>query len=205
MTWLFIVGLTLSSSLDNLGVGITYGIRKIRVGFLSNALISTVCFVLSYLGILFGRWVSSIIPGILPMLLSTALLFAIGFRIIWLSFPRERGQSAQRVTGLSSILKNPECVDFDRSQHIGPLEALVLGFALAANALTNSLSAGLLGYSPLVISLAASIGSFLTVWLGVKIGQTVADIRIGSFRLGQFGTLISGILLVLIAINSFLA
>ena len=205
MSWLFILGLSLSSSLDNLGVGMTYGIRKIHIGVFSNLLISAVCFAFSYSGIVFGKWISTVIPGILPTVLSILLLFTIGFRIIWLSMPRKRvGQkSAPEGTGPSSILQHPERIDFDKSNNIGPLEALVLGIVLSVNALTNGLSAGLLDYAPLIVSLAAAIGSFLAVWLGAKVGHKVADIQIGTFRLGQFGSLVSGILLVLIAIKSF--
>lgn len=207
MTWLFILGLALSSSLDNLGVGITYGVRKIRINCYSNTLISLVCFLFSYLGITFGKWISTIIPGILPVLISTILLFAVGLRVIWLSLPnkkQEKGEKFTEMKGFSSILKNPECVDFDNSKDISVLEALVLGAALSANALTNGLSAGLLGYTPFAVSLAAALGSFITVWLGAKIGEKFAEIQIGSYKLGQFGTLISGIILVLIAIRSFL-
>ena len=206
MTWLFILGLALSSSLDNLGVGISYGIRKIRISLFSNSIISIVCFLFSFSGILFGKWISTVIPGILPILISVFILFAIGFRIIWLSIPRKQQKEEKEITelkGFSAILQNPESVDFDKSKDIGIIEALVLGVALSANALVNGLSAGLLGYSPLVISLAAAIGSFLAVWIGAKLGQKAADIQIGSFKLGQFGTLISGILLMLIAIKCF--
>ncbi|QIB69513.1 sporulation membrane protein YtaF [Aminipila butyrica] len=207
MTWLFILGFALSSSLDNLGVGITYGIRKIRISVFSNTIISIICFLFSFLGILFGKWVSTVIPGILPVLLSVILLSAIGLRIIWLSLSHKQQAEEKEVCeikGLSSILKNPECADFDKSKDIGIIEALVLGVALSTNALTNGLSAGLLGYTPMAISLTAAIGSFLMVQLGIKAGQKVADIQIGPFQLGQFGTLISGILILLIAIRSFI-
>ncbi|MCC3371925.1 sporulation membrane protein YtaF [Cohnella sp. REN36] len=215
MTGLLILGFTVSSSLDNLGVGISYGIRKIRIGLLSNLLIAAVCFAFSYSGIWFGKWISAILPGILPVLLGTFLLFVIGIRIILLAVPRKRQEApadkksaeapaeASAATGLSGLLRNPELADRDRSQHIGVGEALVLGVALSANALTNGLSAGLLGLSPLWISLLAAIGSFVTVWFGVWLGAKVANVRIGSFTLGQFGTLASGIILVLIAANNF--
>lgn len=62
----------------------------------------------------------------------------------------------------------------------------------------------LLGLSPLVISILAAIGSFITVWLGVKLGSKVADVRIGSFSVGQFGTIIiSGVMLLIIAFADF--
>lgn len=206
MTWIFILGLALSSSLDNLGVGISYGIRKIRISLFSNSIISIVCFLFSFSGILFGKWISTVIPGILPILISVFILFAIGFRIVWLSIPRKQQneeKESKELKGFSAILQNPESVDFDKSKDIGIIEAFVLGVALSTNALVNGLSAGLLGYSPLVISLAAAIGSFLAVWIGAKLGQKAADIQIGSFKLGQFGTLISGILLMLIAFKFF--
>ncbi|WP_040950898.1 sporulation membrane protein YtaF [Gorillibacterium massiliense] len=206
MAWLLIAGFTLSSSLDNLGVGITYGIRKIRVGFASNLLISIVCFLFSFSGILFGKWISAVLPGTLPDMLGAFMLLVIGFRILLLAVPRRQQngtKSNSNPNGITSTLKNPETADLDKSNDIGWFESIILGVALSANALINGLSAGMLGFSPLVLSLTSAIGSFLTIWLGVWIGGKAAHIRIGSFTLGQFGTLISGILLLLIAAHNF--
>jgi putative sporulation protein YtaF len=206
MNWLLIVGFAVSSSLDNLGVGITYGIRKIRIRFFSNLLIAAICFCFSYFGILFGKWISNILPGTLPIVLGSFILAVIGIRIIILAFPRHteiKQTDDKKMKGIGSILQNPESVDFDKSKDIGIIESLLLGVALSVNALTNGLSAGLFGLQPIIISLTASIGSFLTILLGVSLGKRVANIRIGSFTLGQFGTLISGVILLVIVIKSF--
>ncbi len=56
MTWLIILAFTLSSSIDNLGVGLSYGIRKIHVSFGKNLLIAIICFVMSMGGITLGVW-----------------------------------------------------------------------------------------------------------------------------------------------------
>lgn len=207
MAWLLILGFAISSSLDNLGVGISYGIRKIRIGIISNLLIAGVCFLFSYSGIWFGKWISSVLPGILPVLLSAFILVIIGLRIILLAVPRKQQDVADtnsKAKGFGAILKNPERIDLDNSKDIGIIESLILGVALSANALTNGLSAGLLGLSPLAISLTAALGSFVTVWSGVWLGGRVANIRIGSFTLGQFGTLVSGVILLIIAVDNFL-
>ncbi|GKS12716.1 sporulation membrane protein YtaF [Paenibacillus chitinolyticus] len=209
MAWLLILGFAISSSLDNLGVGISYGIRKIRIGILSNLIVAVVCFLFSFTGIWFGKWISSVLPGMLPVLLGAFSLFFIGIRIILMATPGKEPEiapssSKSNGNGLRSILRNPEQVDRDNSKHIGIAESLILGIALSANALTNGLSAGLLGLSPFAISLTAAFGSFLTVWLGVWLGGKVAGIRIGSFTLGQFGTLVSGMMLLVIAANSLL-
>ncbi|MFE1626964.1 sporulation membrane protein YtaF [Brevibacillus reuszeri] len=212
MTWLIILGFAISSSIDNLGVGISYGIRKIRIGFWSNLLIAGICFVLSEIGIYFGQMLVYLLPGILPVLLGALILVVIGIRIILLAVPRKNkelgtaseGEAAGSSRSIKGILQNPEIADFDKSGEIGLKEAFFLGIALAANAVTNGLSAGLIGLSPHAISITAAIGSFLTVWVGVGIGEKVASVRIGSFTFGQFGTMISGIILLAIAVNSLL-
>ncbi|TPG69266.1 sporulation membrane protein YtaF [Brevibacillus laterosporus] len=213
MNWLIILGFAVSSSLDNFGVGISYGIRNVRIGFLSNCVIAGICFILSEIGIYFGQLLSAILPGILPVLIGALFLFVIGIRIILLAVPRKQrsmamatssevGVSTKSIKGIKGILKNPEEVDFDKSGEIGIGEACILGIALAANAVTNGLSAGLIGLSPHAISITAAIGSFITVWAGVALGGKVASVRIASFTLGQFGTIISGVMLLVIAVNT---
>ncbi|UPW84914.1 sporulation membrane protein YtaF [Lysinibacillus sp. Ag94] len=207
MTWLIILAFTFSSSIDNLGVGLSYGIRKINVRFDKNILISIICFLMSMAGITFGVWLSKILPGMLPVVIGAILLCIIGIRIILLAKPRKQETSKENKNNANNnvqdILRNPEEAQFNKSGEIGWGEAVLLGIALAANALTNGVGAGLLGLSPLVISILAAIGSFITVWLGVKLGSKVADVRIGSFTVGQFGTIISGVMLIIIAFAAF--
>lgn len=207
-SWLFIAMLTFSSSIDNLGVGLSYGIRNIRINLLSNLLIAVICFGFSMCGIYFGLWISEILPGMLPVVLGAFILVIIGLRIILLAVPRKNQEPAlAQPTGKGSyrgIFKDPTNADLDQSKSIGFLESIVLGIALSANALTNGVGAGLLGFSPLTISILAAVGSFVTVWAGVAFGAKLAHIRIGKFTIGQFGTLISGILLMLVAFNAFL-
>ncbi|WP_342503978.1 sporulation membrane protein YtaF [Lysinibacillus sp. FSL L8-0126] len=205
MTWLIILTFTLSSSIDNLGVGLSYGIRKIHVSFGKNLLIAIICFVMSMGGITFGVWLSTILPGMLPVIFGALLLFIIGIRIILLAKPRknEPSKEALQPKNGQSIFKNPEEADFNKSDEIGWGESILLGIALSANALTNGVGAGLLGLSPVVISLTAAIGSFITVWAGVKLGSKVADVQVSSFTIGQFGTVISGLLMLLLAFAAF--
>lgn len=89
MAWLLILGLAVSSSIDNLGVGMSYGIRKIKISHASNMMIAFICFVFSYIGIYFGKWISAVLPGFLPVLLAAFILSVIGIRIILLAVPRK--------------------------------------------------------------------------------------------------------------------
>ncbi|MFF2448694.1 sporulation membrane protein YtaF [Neobacillus sp. NPDC058068] len=208
MAWLIILAFAVSSSIDNLGVGISYGIRKIHIRLGPNILIGIICFLMSMAGISFGLWLSKILPGILPVIFGAVLLFIIGIRIILLAKPRKRDASKVKneegqPNSIKGILRNPEIADTDKSGEIGWGEAIILGIALSANALTNGLGAGLLGLSPLAISLTAAVGSIVSVWAGVNLGAKLADVRIGSFTVGQFGTIISGVLILVIAFTAF--
>lgn len=147
--------------------------------------------------------------GVFPVFIGALLLIIIGIRIILLAVPR-RKETAKLVDGqdqpsrsIGGILRNPEVADIDKSGDIGWGEAIILGVALSANALTNGLGAGLLGFSPLAISLTAAVGSFISIWAGVKLGEKVAAVRIGSFTLGQFGTILSGVMILVIAFGAF--
>lgn len=210
MSWLIVLGFAISSSVDNLGVGMSYGIRNIRIGLVSNLLVAMICFVFSAAGILFGKWFSIMMPGLFPVLVGAFLLFVIGIRIILLTTPHSKRMSTDQddhllvhTKSIAAILDNPEIADADRSGEIGLGEAIFLGIALSANALTNGLGAGLLGFSPLAISSATAIGSFITIWLGVYLGKKLADVQIGSYTLGELGTIISGIILLIIATTTF--
>ncbi len=190
--WFIIAALTFSSSIDNLGVGLSYGIRNIRIRLISNLLISIICFLFSVCGIYFGMWISVLLPGLFPVIIGAFILVIIGIRIMLMASPRNRNNNAtadQQSTPVKTI---------------GWGESVVLGIALSANALTNGIGAGLLGFSPLLISILAAVGSFITIWIGVAGGIRLAHIRIGKYTLGQFGTLISGILLLAVAVLAFL-
>lgn len=90
MAWLLILGLAVSSSIDNLGVGMSYGIRKIKISHASNMMIAFICFLFSYIGIYFGKWISAVLPGFFPVLLAAFILSVIGIRIILLAVPRKK-------------------------------------------------------------------------------------------------------------------
>lgn len=188
MEWLFILGFALSSSIDNFGVGISYGVRKVRIKWLSNLLIAAICFLFSMVGITFGKWISTILPGVFHVIVAVVLLTLIGIRIILLV-------SSQRNNGIDELDSRGQ----GKVRSIGWIESSVLGVALSANALTNGLGAGVLGLSPLAISLTSAFGSFLTVWLGVMVGHKAANVQIGKFTLSQCGTLISGITILIVA------
>ncbi|ODG90458.1 sporulation membrane protein YtaF [Gottfriedia luciferensis] len=208
--WITVLFLAFSSSIDNFGVGITYGIRGIKVGLLANLIISIIAFIFSEAGIVSGQYISKVFPGTLSNVIGAFFLLVIGLRIVLLTFPRKDKQTIinnddESVSNIvTNYLSSPEKADVDHSGDISSFEAIILGNAVSMNALTNGLGVGLIGLSPFAISIAASIFSFLAIWLGVLLGKKVANVKIGGWSLGQFSSIISGIILVLIAIHNLI-
>ncbi|UPM53957.1 sporulation membrane protein YtaF [Gottfriedia acidiceleris] len=206
--WITVLFLAFSSSIDNFGVGITYGIRGIKVGLVANLIISIIAFIFSEAGIVSGQYISKVFPGTLSNVIGAFFLLVIGLRIVLLTFPRKDKQNIinnddESVSNIvTNYLSSPEKADVDHSGDISSFEAIILGTAVSMNALTNGLGVGLIGLSPFAISIAASIFSFLAIWLGVLLGKKVANVKIGGWSLGQFSSIISGIILVLIAIHN---
>lgn len=193
MTWLLVLGFAISSSVDNFGVGLSYGMQKVRIPVLSNSLIAGICFVFSVIGIFSGVWLAEMLPGKLPDLVAFIVLSVIGIRIMVIAVRQNKKRS--------SVLGEPEKMDFDGSSHISAGEALLLGVALSANALTNGVGAGLLELPTVAIALSAAIGSYVMLWLGVALGNRLANFSIGRMTVGQFGTFMSGVIILLIAVT----
>lgn len=198
---------SISSSIDNFGVGITYGIRSIRIGFLANFIISIIAFVFSITGIYGGHFFSRVFPGSMSDIIASIFLVLIGIRIIFLSLPQKKKIVSVELKGesekshMTEYLSLPEKADLNRSGNINPIEATVLGVAVSMNALTNGLGAGLIGLSPVVISFSTAIFSYLSISFGVSLGKKVSNVKIGKFTIGQLSTLISGLILLLIALH----
>ncbi len=200
MNWYFIIGLAVASNIDNLAVGMSYGMRGVRIGFFANLVIAAICFAFSEVGIIFGEWIGQVLPGDLPDIAGAGLLFLIGVRVLFLALPATAVHANRTDDGhpIANWFARALAVKGDR---VGLFEALVLGVALSANALANAVSAGLLNMSPTVVASAASVGSFLTIVIGVALGRHAAQIRVGRLDIGRFGTLASGVILVGLALR----
>lgn len=219
MAWVTVLTLALSSSIDNFGVGISYGIRGIRLSFLSNLIIAVIAFVFSYVGIVSGQYLSHVLPGMLSNVIGALFLIVIGLRIVLLTIPKKKKDlkadaeqadaivivTQEKNSKYKDYLSEPEQADLDHSGDISFFEAIVLGIAVSINSLTNGIGAGLIGLSPLEISLASALFSFLALWWGGLLGKKVASVRIGSWTLGQFSTVLSGVILLLVGFHAIYA
>jgi putative sporulation protein YtaF len=199
--------LALSSNADNVGVGIAYGIRGIKVPFTSNLLIALVTGMGTLISMLLGQTVGFTMHPRLAGILGGAIILGIGCWVLICSAPSIGGfegndllqtgalsNTGSRVfKGLFFVLHHPLTIDRDRSGHIDLKESWLLAIALSLNNVVNGVAAGMIGLNILLTTAAVMIFSMLTLWSGCAAGD-----RYGRRWLGNFASVVSGLLLVAI-------
>jgi len=176
-------------SLDGFGVGISYGIRKIRIPWQSLLVICLSSAGALALSMLAGNLIASFISAqIAEMIGGIALLLVGGWLLVqaWaqrlepknsLEIANKKGPFTVFKLSIPSlglvikILKEPAKADFDDSGEISINEAIFLGFALAMDALGAGLGAAMMGFSPWITPLVAGISKLCLVSLGLYLGS----------------------------------
>ena len=196
--------LSLSSNLDNVGVGVSYGIRKINIPFTSNLLIALVTSCGTLLSILLGQSIYLFISAEMASLLGGGIIIAAGIWVLLQEKFMHRGQEPQEETqmvaetgspGFSfrqivSILDNPIIADQDFSGHIDLREAIALSLGLTINNIPNGVGAGMVGCGAILMTGSVFVFSILTIWIGISGGLA------GFKWLGKSTGVIAGLILI---------
>lgn len=206
--------LALAVSLDSLGVGITYGLRKIKIPLLSIVIISFASAMMILISMQLGVWISLVLSPLIAKWIGSFILIIIGvWAIIQVilsnksnnNYSKEKKQIPKVISieikklGLViQILKTPIKADIDQSGTISPIEAIVLGVALSLDAFGAGLGAALLGFKPILTAATIAIMSGTFISIGMYLGFIFS--RIQWF---QKLTIIPGIILILIGLIKF--
>lgn len=182
-----IILFSIALCLDGLGVGIAYGVRKIRVPVSSLLIISLTSATAIGVSMLMGHLLSSVISPTIAENLGAGILMLVGIWILgqaWvqqkhLDDPPDEGHETQLVSirirplgVVIQIIKEPTKADLDHSGVISGKEALLLGVALAMDALGAGFGAAMAGFKPLITPLVVGGVKFCLVGLGVKLGRS---------------------------------
>jgi len=220
--------LSFAVSLDGFGVGITYGVRKIKIPVSSVMIISACSGFIILMSMMVGVAMSKWIPPQGASAVGAFILIGIGMAAL-LQFIRggeraERPQRAARedngaVTGsmenasdapvlkmelkifgfIIQILRTPSAADMDRSGTISPKEAFLLGTALSLDAFGAGIGAALVGFPPLATAILIAGSSGLFLWTGTKFGFWVS-----GWRWVKPLTMLPGIILIAMGIFKLL-
>ncbi|RED59132.1 manganese efflux pump [Cohnella phaseoli] len=183
MHWFSIVIIGIAANIDNLGIGVTFGARSIKVPLLSNILITLLSMAATYLAMSAGLFLSHFVSPFWGNLTGGIVIILLG---IW--GIRSAVVSGKNLVGNAEFIDNnnaPDCLadktDKNNDRVISWAESISLGFALAINCIASSLGAGASGVPPLLTAISVGLFSLLSVDIGIRLGSRVAKSWIGKY------------------------
>lgn len=188
--------LAISASIDNFTVGVAYGIKNIKIRFLSNLLIAVISGFGTFLSMTVGLFLCKLLSTKMSNIIGCSLLMAIGAWFIIEFFVKRRKMESRSAINYNNInyiklLDEPENVDFDKSGNIDIKESIILGIALTINNLGLGISASISGINIYLTTICTFIISIVTIPLGYLIGK-----HCFSKLFGEYASLISGLIII---------
>lgn len=216
--------LAIASNIDNLAVAIAYGVKKIKIGSLSNLVISLVTGIGTYISISSGETISNYLGSNLPNSIGSSVIIVIGFWVIWDTRQKARKRKRNRLrlqqrvsvgietdkttsdsieqfyqeVSYESFIAEPEKADKDKSGYIDVKESIALALGLTINNLLSGVGAGISGFHATITSFLSFIFSLLAITGGYTLGDRF-KIRMSRLWTG----ILSGCLLIGLGIYEY--
>ena len=214
--WLFsAILLAVSLSMDALGIGISYGLRKVQVATLPKVIISLISLIFTALAIGIGNVIALILPEQLAKLIGSAMLVILGVVVIIQALggnstsenkkkptPKTWSWTIKSLGVTIKITRAPIANDIDKAPAINVKESLYLGVALSIDSFGAGISSAVAGVNNILVPALVGICQFIFLSLGLYCGSKLTTIqKINS----NFFMLLSGaILIVLACVRCFL-
>ncbi|QQE79378.1 sporulation membrane protein YtaF [Alicyclobacillus sp. SO9] len=192
---LTVLAIAIASNLDNAGVGIAYGVRKIHFSWWANLTISSISGLTTYIAGVTGSALTRYVPGSFAKILGAIVMMLVGIWVLLEPWREQRTQEKENANVVTQILRDPVYADFDKSSSISFKEALVLGVALSLNALAGGFDAGIVHIGVIWTAAAVALASAGLLELSAYIGEHYA-----SRVFGKRATYIAGLLLFLVGV-----
>jgi len=198
--------LAFAVSLDSFGVGVTYGLRKMKLPLLSVIFIMICSAVAVLLAMWIGSEISSFMTPAVAETIGGMILIGIGTFALYQVFRQPQKIKKRRIQErmlmnleikrfgiVINVLKKPMEADLDDSGSITGNEALLLGVALSLDAFGAGIGAAFLAVSPWL--LAGSVGVMCGLFL--SLGKISGE-QLFRYEKTKHLSFLPGILLILI-------
>lgn len=198
--------LAFSLSMDALGIGLSYGLRGIKIPWLSRMVIAALSVLITWLALRAGTALLAVIPQAAGKFIGAGMLFALGGFIIFHAFKEKKAKNKKscgtvfdryiKPLGVTvKIIRDPLLCDFDASSEIEFAEAFYLGAALSVDSFGAGISSAVSGLSACSIPITAGAFQLCMLSIGYIIGKRLNAKGIDSRIL----TVVSGGLLIVLA------
>ncbi|MFB5267397.1 sporulation membrane protein YtaF [Paenibacillus enshidis] len=225
--WFSLLLLAFALSLDSFGVGVTYGLRKMRIPIGSILIICLCSGLIIMVSMQAGTLLMRFLSPVFTSLLGAVILIGIGcwslIHSVQSGANKEEAREAilhekeleseaaegsgkmlfsmelRKIGLVIHILRSPSAADTDRSGSISAQEAIWLGMALSLDSFGAGLGAAMLGYNSLLTALTIAVFSGLFLIMGMKAG-----FRLAAFRFMKVFSVLPALLLIIMGMMKLL-
>lgn len=212
---IFAIGLlAISLSLDALGVGLAYGLRRIKIPLIPKIFICIFSILYSGAALAIGKSLLAILPPYVSKLVGIVILSLMGICIVIQALlkngdskPSEGILRREDKTLLKivikslgitiQVIKNPIKGDIDKSGIIDVTEALLLGLALSVDAIGVGIGSALAGFNSILIPFLVGLFQLVFLKTGLYLGGRLVSSGMAGSKVLSF---LPGILLILLAV-----
>lgn len=198
-----IILLALSVSIDSLGIGITYGLRKTSISTPAKFILFIISFAFVCISVTLGYFLISILPNNIIKTVSVILLCLMGFLIIYeaMNTTEKKEYKSHQIflkpLGITiQIIKNPISSDLNNSKIIEKNESIYLAFALSLDSICVGITSSSFGIYSLLFPILVPLFQFLFLNVGIILGKKIVLYNTSIKK----WNILSGILLIIIGI-----
>ena len=206
----YMIILAFSLSVDAIGIGLSYGVKDIKIPCFGKAIICTISFLTIFLSMSFGELLCRFISEEIGKIIGSIVIFIMG---LWIIFGNNKKEKCEKKSdesrkeksfdflikplGISvRIIKIPEICDLNKSSIIEPIEAIYLGIALSFDAIGIGVTSSAFGFQKLFFSILVCMFQILFLSSGLFLGKLINQIK----YIDKISNIFSGGILIVIAI-----
>ena len=209
--------LAISTSIDSIGIGTTYGIRNIQISKSAKIILFLISFVIASLAMAIGGSLSHFLPPFITNLIGSGILFFMGILIIFQTLREKNPKNKEnnknenitkknkkvyrffiKWLGITiEIIHDASTCDLDCSRKIEGKEAIYLGIALSLDSFSVGVGSGMISNISFLFPVLVSLFQIIFLSLGRRLGlKAQKHSHIPSY----LWNLIAGILLIMIGV-----
>lgn len=189
---------SLSANLDNIIIGIAYGIKNIKIGISKILLISIITSLGTLISMIIGKTISNFLPLSITNILGGLIIIMLGLYFLLqsiINLIKKTKVKKSSINNISEAIEYAKSSDKDNSGDLDCKEACIVAIGLMINNLGTGLAASITGVNIEFTVLFTFILSMFLLLLGHTIGNNV----IGKVC-GKYAPLLSGLLLIVLGI-----
>lgn len=184
---------SLSSNLDNIVVGLAFGIKKIRLDAVSNLIVAVITTAGTVIAMFFGKWLSGYIPGRIGNYLGAGIIILLGVYFTiqgMIKLIKEKKSGSYAMKSTNEMAEKMDASVHDKT-HIQYRESVAVALGLTFNNLGTGIAASITGVNIGLTAICTFVISLIALWTGFRLGRHV----VGPL-LGDYAPAISGVLLI---------